>query len=374
MNCNDNNENSRENLEDFRKCVRRCVVCPGPTGPTGPTGPGGGSTGPTGPTGATGATGPTGPTGASGTNGATGATGATGPTGPTGASGTNGATGATGATGPTGPTGAIGTNGATGATGATGPTGPTGPTGASDTITIRNTSTGDAGTDATVTDVSGSPNHILDFVIPRGFDGENGNDGATGPTGPTGPTGLTGITGPTGPTGATGATGPTGRCECRCQSKGQLILNGGMEAITDNKPDDWIFTNASGVSSVDSQGRVHSGSWSVNIEDDSAIEQTIAVTQCGGGCFYNLSFFARGEGSQVGFTATVVFETTTGQVEGGKVTVRQQDITNSNRDFAFYQLITSASPVNITGITVKFSVTAEGNQSLDLDDVSLIIA
>ena len=61
-----------------------------------------------------------------------------------------------------------------------------------------------------VTDSGGSPNHVFDFVIPRGFDGEDGEDGATGPTGPTGPTGATGPTGPTGPTGATGPTGPTG--------------------------------------------------------------------------------------------------------------------------------------------------------------------
>ena len=179
----------------------------GPTGPTGPTGPAGG---PTGPTGATGLTGLIGPTGATGPTGPTGATGLTGPTGPTGATGATGPTGPTGATGLTGPTGPTGATGPTGPTGATGLTGPTGPTGTADTITIRNTTTGDPGTDASVTDVSGGPNHILDFVIPRGFDGEDGQDGATGPTGPTGATGATGPTGPTGSTGATCATGPIG--------------------------------------------------------------------------------------------------------------------------------------------------------------------
>lgn len=145
-----------------------------------------------------------------------------------------------------------------------------------------------------------------------------------------------------------------------------------METRTNNKPSNWTFTNSNGITSINSQGRVHSGSWSVNIKDKSAIEQTIPVTE--GGCFYHLSFFVRGEGSQVGLTATVVFETTTGPVTGGTITVRQQDITSSNRDFAFYQLITSASPQNTTGITVKFLVNAEGEQSLDLDDVSLIVA
>ena len=256
--------------------------------------------------------------------------------------------GSTGPTGPTGPQGLIGLTGATGATGPTGPTGatgPTGPTGAAETLAVGTTTTRDAGTDAIVTDSTGGPNHTFDFVIPRGFDGE---------------------------TGATGPTGPTGRCECNCQSTGQLIVNGSMENRTDNKPTNWIFTNPDGITSINTQGRVHSGTWAVNIENNSSIEQTIPLNACG--CYYILSFFARGEGSQVGLTATVTFETSTGPVNGGTITVRQQDITNSNRDFAFYQLITTAAPCNTTGITVKFLVNADANQSLDLDDVSFIVA
>lgn len=144
-----------------------------------------------------------------------------------------------------------------------------------------------------------------------------------------------------------------------------------MESITNNKPNNWTFTNPNGVTSVDIQGRVHSGNWSVNLKDASAIQQTNLIT--GSGCFYRLSFFARGEGSQVGLTASVVFETTTGPVDGGTITVRQQDVVNSNREFAFYQLVTSASPANVTGITIKFLVSADGEQSLDLDDVSLTV-
>ena len=151
-----------------------------------------------------------------------------------------------------------------------------------------------------------------------------------------------------------------------------MVVNGGMESIDDNKPTDWVFTNPDGITSVNSQGRVHSGSWSVNIEDGSAIEQTISISGCG--CYYILSFFARGEGSQVGLTASVTFQTDSGPVDGGTITVRQQDITNSNREFAFYQLVTSAAPSGVTGITIKFLVSAQGNQSLDLDDVSLIVA
>ena len=210
---------------------------------------------------------------------------------------------------------------------------------------------------------------------PTGRTGETGPTGPTGRTGETGPTGRTGETGPTGRTGETGPmgpTGPTGVCDCPCRSNGQLVVNGGMETRSNNKPSNWTFTNPDGVTSITSQGRVHSGSWAVNIEDNSSIQQTVPIT--GGGCFYILSFFARGEGSQVGLTASVVFETTTGPVNGGRVTVIQQDITNSNREFAFYQLVTSAAPSNVTGITVKFLVEAQGSQSLDLDDVSLIVS
>ena len=81
-----------------------------------------------------------------------------------------------------------------------GPTGPTGPAGPA-TITIGTTTTGEAGTDATVINSGTDENVILDFTIPAG---------ATGPTGPAGADGAIGATGPTGPAGADGATGPTG--------------------------------------------------------------------------------------------------------------------------------------------------------------------
>lgn len=61
--------------------------------------------------------------------------------------------------------------------GSTGPTGPTGPQGPS-TIAIGTTTTGAAGTGASVTNVGTTSDLILDFVIPAGD---------TGPTGPTGP-------------------------------------------------------------------------------------------------------------------------------------------------------------------------------------------
>ena len=244
-----------------------------------------------------------------------------------------------GPTGPTGPTGpCTGTTGPQGRTGDTGPTGPTGPQG------------------------------IQGITGPTGCCGEVG---ATGPQGRTGDTGPTGPTGPQGIQGVTGPTGPTGTCKCNCQSKGEMIINGGMELIADYKPTNWLFTNPEKINSENAQGRVHSGNYSVNLGNGAVLSQT--VNNIEPGCFYLLSFFARGEGSQVGLNATVTFITSNGPVTAGTITVRQQDITNNNRDFAYYRLVTLAAPIGTTAITISFAVTANGNQSLDLDDVSLIV-
>ena len=172
-----------------------------------------------------------------------------------------------------------------------------------------------------------------------------------------------------GSTGPTGPTGPTGNCTCSCVSRGELVLNGGMEIVIDDKPTGWLFSNPDNVTSENSQGRVHSGNWSVNITDDTTISQVINNIEAG--CFYELIFFARGEGDQVSLNANVIFITNSGDVLGGNLMVRSQDITNSNRDFAYYKLITTKAPVGTTAIKIEFSVEANGNQSLDLDDVSL---
>ena len=129
------------------------------------------------------------------------------PRGRDGDAGEPGAIGPTGPTGPMGPTGVTGAQGDPGPVGPTGPAGSTGTTGIAETITIRYTTTGDPDTGAAVNDVTGGPDHVLDFVIPRGRDGATGS---TGPIGVTGPPGLQGERGTTGATGLPGPTGPTG--------------------------------------------------------------------------------------------------------------------------------------------------------------------
>lgn len=77
--------------------------------------------------------------------------------------------------------------------GATGPRGMQGPLGVSDNIIIGNTITGGPTEEAAVIDTTGSPNHVLDFIIPRGIDGSIGPQGLPGPTGPQGLQGESGI-------------------------------------------------------------------------------------------------------------------------------------------------------------------------------------
>ena len=326
-------------------CPPTCVVV-GPTGPQGIPGPDG-PTGPTGATGATGAVGPTGPTGA------TGATGAVGPTGPTGATGATGAVGPTGPTGPTGPQGLIGADGPQGPTGPTGPTGPAGEDGITTTMVVGTTTTGEPGTQATVTDSTGGPNPTFDFVIPRGADGV---DGAVGPTGPTGPT---------------GPIGPAGICMCTCRSAGEMARNGSMEQFREGIPTAWNTNDARNVEQVTAQGRVHTGSSAVNLSNGGELWQDVCIT---GGCYYEFSFFARGEGAQVAVTATVEFLGVERAAQAGLViSIASQDLPNDNREFGYYRGITAQTPEWATVARLRFTVVAEGGQSADVDDVSFSV-
>lgn len=121
-----------------------------------------------------------------------------------------------------------------------------------------------------------------------------------------------------------------------------MAVNGGMEAFTGSVPTGWTANDDSLVSRVGLQGRVHSGNWAVNLADEAVLFQEIAVEA---GCFHQLSFFARGEGSQVGVTARVLYLNAQDQpTQALLIQVRQQDMVNSNRVFAHYQGITSAAP------------------------------
>ena len=75
------------------------------------------------------------------------------------------------------------------------------------TIRVGTTTEGDT---PNVSNSGTNTDAILDFVLPRGPQGEVGPRGDTGPQGPVGPQGETGPQGPQGPVGPQGDPGPTG--------------------------------------------------------------------------------------------------------------------------------------------------------------------
>lgn len=93
-----------------------------------------------------------------------------------------------------------GPQGPKGDTGEQGPAGPAGADGKSATITIGQTTTGEPGSNASVTNTGDKLNAIFSFTIPRG---------AQGPQGLQGPQGETGLQGPPGQDGSPGADGYT---------------------------------------------------------------------------------------------------------------------------------------------------------------------
>lgn len=105
-----------------------------------------------------------------------------------------------GEAGPQGPAGADGQDGAQGPQGDPGPAGADGEPGAAATITVGSTTTGAAGTQASVSNSGTEYAAVLNFTIPRGEKGEQGErgpagqDGERGPQGPQGPAGESGVT------------------------------------------------------------------------------------------------------------------------------------------------------------------------------------
>ena len=71
-------------------------------------------------------------------------------------------------------------------------------------VTVGSTTTGDPGTEASVTNSGDAQNVVLNFTIPQGAQGIQGPAGADGADGAQGPQGETGPEGPQGPAGANG--------------------------------------------------------------------------------------------------------------------------------------------------------------------------
>lgn len=183
-----------------------------------------GDTGPTGPKGDPGKTGPAGPTGPQGDPGAKGDPGDAGksatikigvvsatepggnPTVENVGSATDAVFNFTLPRGEAGPAGEQGLIGPEGPQGEPGRTGPQGADGKAATVNIGSVTTGEPGTEASVSN-SGTENAaVFDFVIPKGEKGDQGDPGLQGKQGPIGPTGPQGEKGEQGPAGMNGVT------------------------------------------------------------------------------------------------------------------------------------------------------------------------
>lgn len=153
---------------------------------------------------------------------------------------------------------------------------------------------------------------------------------------------------------------------------GELAVNGGMESFNaGGVPSGWNINNNDLAEPDDDQGDVHSGNYSVLLYDGAVLWQNIAIR---GGCYYDLSFFARGNGAQVQLEACVTFSNGDNMYTNGNcILIRAQDIPTDNRNFAYYRFITAQAPNDATNARIEFRVMAAGNQSLNLDDVSFSV-
>lgn len=145
-----------------------------------------------------------------------------------------------------------------------------------------------------------------------------------------------------------------------------------MESFSGTVPTGWSANIATQVSQVTQQGRVHSGNSAVNLEDGTVLSQSVSIN---GGCYYAFSFFARSEGANAALTATVSFLNAEDVVTDSlTIAIRAQDLPNDNREFAYYRGITGLAPSDTVSVRIRFTVAAQGSQSIDLDDVSLTVA
>ena len=147
-----------------------------------------------------------------------------------------------------------------------------------------------------------------------------------------------------------------------------MTENGSMEVFSGGIPAGWTINDASLIEQTSIPGDVHSGESSALLYNGAILSQDISLE---GGCYYELSFYARGNGAQVQLIATVTFlDEENNETEGLTILIRAQDMPTGNRDFAYYRGITFMAPTDATIARISFAATTVGNQTVNLDDVS----
>ena len=204
-----------------------------------------------------------------------------------------------------------------------GPTGPTGPAGAA-TITIGQTTTGAAGTNASVTNSGTAENVVLNFTIPRGNTGDTGPIGPQGPQGPQGLQGNTGATGETGPTGPTGPAGPPG-------TSAVATFGSKYDNATNN------ITLEANVSQT-----IPLGSTGPNSGITTGTQNALTITEAG---TYKVDYFFSGSPST---NANVTVEISQNTPPIGSTTIVKDTTTNNDSDFVGSSINSFAAGDNIS--------------------------
>lgn len=233
-----------------------------------------------------------------------------------------------------------------------GPTGPTGPAGPA-TITVGNTTTGDPGTIASVTNVGTNENAILNFTIPAGVQGATGPEGPTGPTGPrglTGPQGSIGLQGPAGPTGPTGPAGAQG-------AQGLQGVQGPAGPTGPTGPSLSTFgrkyDNATNSLSLEANiaQNVALGSTGPTNNVTTATQNTLTITQNG---VYLVEYFFSGSSS---VNTELTLEVKQNSVPIGSTTIEKNVTASTETDFVG-STINSFSAGDEIGLTLQSSQAA----------------
>ncbi len=233
-----------------------------------------------------------------------------------------------------------------------GPTGPTGPAGPA-TITVGNTTTGDPGTIASVTNVGTNENAILNFTIPAGVQGATGPEGPTGPTGPrglTGPQGSIGLQGPAGPTGPTGPAGAQG-------AQGVQGVQGPAGPTGPTGPSLSTFgrkyDNATNSLSLEANiaQNVALGSTGPTNNVTTATQNTLTITQNG---VYLVEYFFSGSSS---VNTELTLEVKQNSVPIGSTTIEKNVTASTETDFVG-STINSFSAGDEIGLTLQSSQAA----------------
>lgn len=222
-----------------------------------------------------------------------------------------------------------------------GPTGPTGPAGPA-TVTIGQTTTGAAGSDASVTNTGTASNVILNFTIPRGDTGETGPTGPTGAQGPQGPQGATGLTGETGPTGPTGPEGPAGPPGTSAISVFGRKYDNATNQIT-------LEANVSQT--------IPLGSTGPNSGITTGTQNALTITETG---TYKVDYFFSGSPST---NANVTVEISQNTTPIGSTTIIKDTTTNNDSDFIGGSINSFAAGDNI-------SLTIESTEAVTISPAS----